>query len=106
LFLASGEMFIAESVMIRTSGTEYCAFPCDDGLFDDTYDDLSISGFENDALVASLTLYRPSCGRAFELFPLSFFGAIDRLPQRRAKPIPRLAAMITAAHTSTSTTSI
>jgi hypothetical protein len=38
LFLASGEMFIAESVMIRASGTEYCAFPCEDGLFDDTYD--------------------------------------------------------------------
>jgi len=72
-------MFIAESVMISTSGAEYCAFPCEDGLFDDTYDYLSVSGFVDDALVASMTLFLPSSGSSFELLPLSLLGAIDRL---------------------------
>jgi PEP-CTERM motif-containing protein len=68
--------FVAESAMIRPSGSGYCAPGCTS--WSDPIDYIWFSGFLEGSLVNSFGVYRPASPN-FELFDLSIFGAIDRL---------------------------
>ena len=70
---AMGSVFIAESVMIRPGGSEYCAADCDN-----LPRSIWFSGFLNGTLVDSIGVLRAAWNQ-FETFLLSQFGPIDLL---------------------------
>src|SRR5882672_9698081 len=73
----TGSAFEAGHVVLSTSAAEFCAAPCTDFKFDDPFPYLSIKGFLQDTLVASLDI-DPSMGGLLDL-DLSSLGVLDRL---------------------------